>query len=562
VAAGGGYFLALTADGTVTAWGDVATNSGAEGTAVPAGLDHVTAIAASVDNALALRSDGTVVAWGNETNGVNDVPAEIQGHVARIAASPRVAMALLDDGTVREWGSTKWTTGADAVPEGLKDVVAIAPGGQQTPFMALTADHHVVSWGAIDSSVLGQADFGQYQVPAELQGHAVAIATDINGNVGAITDTGQVVYWGPEVATGMMANAYYQCSPDPSLADEKAVELQLAFGYVMARTDTGKVYTWGGCGDVNKSKMYDIPQGIQGNVTAIANSGGSEVALTRALGVATVPVVTGMAKVGQSLAIAADASFSGDAPEVSTQWLADGVPIAGATGSTLEVTDALLGKQITVAQTATLAGQSVTATSEPTVAVAARQSVTTLRATAGSSSYGTSVRVFVVASSAAATGAVRVGEGARVLGTASLAAGKATVTLPRTALRAGVHTLSVLYAGDADNAAAATSVRISVAKAAARVKMTVKPVKLTRARFKKAKAMIAVTTVGHTATGRLSVQLGVKKVTVTLRSGRAVVSLKALAKAAKKGKNKMTVAYRGDANTKAASTRVTLKLAR
>lgn len=83
------------------------------------------------------------------------------------------------------------------------------------------------------------------------------------------------------------------------------------------------------------------------------------------------PAIAGTATVGKTLT-GTPATFTGDPDAVTNQWLADGEAIDGATNTTLLLTDALKGKKITFASTATRAGDTpVTSTSNATNAVAA-----------------------------------------------------------------------------------------------------------------------------------------------------------------------------------------------
>jgi len=71
IAAGGAHALALKADGTVTAWGSLAT--------VPAGLSNVMNVAAGENHDIALKNDGTVVCWGDDISGQTNVISGISG---------------------------------------------------------------------------------------------------------------------------------------------------------------------------------------------------------------------------------------------------------------------------------------------------------------------------------------------------------------------------------------------------------------------------------------------------------------------------------------------------
>jgi hypothetical protein len=81
--------------------------------------------------------------------------------------------------------------------------------------------------------------------------------------------------------------------------------------------------------------------------------------------------------------------------------------------------------------------------------------------------YGSSkaVPVTVSASGVTPTGSVTIKDGGTVLGTATLSAGSATVTIPAASLAAGAHTLSVTYDGDGDVNGATTTFTLTVTKA-------------------------------------------------------------------------------------------------
>ena len=133
VAAGFHYTLAMTANGSVWAWGRNRNGQLGSGTtadsAVPvrvrgAGgqgyLADVTAIAPGWDHTIALKKDGTVWAWGMSWNGLlgngqetdSTVPVQVKGtegeeyltDVVAISANWRHSLALKKDGTVWAWG--------------------------------------------------------------------------------------------------------------------------------------------------------------------------------------------------------------------------------------------------------------------------------------------------------------------------------------------------------------------------------------------------------------------------------------------------------------------------
>jgi len=185
IAGGGLHSLALRADGTVWAWGSNRNGQIGSGTScastdracasttpvqVP-GLRHVVAIAGGGEHSLALTAAGTVWAWGANGSGqlgrapstttacsvgvCTPVPARVEGlsRVVAIAGGDDHSLALDSTGRVWAWGgngagqlgigSTAMTS--SPVQVGLPSVVAIAGGLRSSE--ALTAQGTVWTWG-------------------------------------------------------------------------------------------------------------------------------------------------------------------------------------------------------------------------------------------------------------------------------------------------------------------------------------------------------------------------------------------------------------------------------
>jgi alpha-tubulin suppressor-like RCC1 family protein len=138
IAAGFGHGLALQADGTVVGWGRNYLGQAD----VPVDLESVVAIAAGSDHSLALKSDRTVVAWGSNFAGQTNVPPGLND-VVGVSGGREHSLALKADGTVVAWGSN--TSGQSSIPVGLNNIVAVAAGGDTS--LALTADGRVIAWG-------------------------------------------------------------------------------------------------------------------------------------------------------------------------------------------------------------------------------------------------------------------------------------------------------------------------------------------------------------------------------------------------------------------------------
>lgn len=194
VAAGSDASYALTADGTVYAWGENDRGQLGRGTtdgdAHPTptlidGLDDVVHVAAANTTAFALRSDGSLVAWGRNHTGqagigvesgdnvlmptpVVDTDGNPLGDVVSVAGDGFVGLALTADGTVYAWGlgalgqlGQGYLDGGErdldarraASPVAIDDDLADAfdpleiEGGAGGPSLALSADGNLFGWG-------------------------------------------------------------------------------------------------------------------------------------------------------------------------------------------------------------------------------------------------------------------------------------------------------------------------------------------------------------------------------------------------------------------------------
>ena len=293
VSAGWIHNLALLTNGTVIAWSDIPTNETASlATNVPVNLTNVVAISANFYHNLALRCDGTVVGWGWYTaQGETNVPVGLSNIVA-IATGPEHDLAVNSNGMVVAWGNNNH--GQCNVPSSLSNVVAVAAGWWHS--VALKKDGTVVSWG--------YNAYGETNVPAGLS-NVVAIAA------GGLADDDMLV---------VMAYDYV-----PPTA------------YSLALKSDGTLVAWGNGTVTNiafgMNRVFEIAGGTFHSV-ALRSAPLTPVIIQRPVDQYQPP--------GGSVTF--DAQGMGVAG-IAYQWQFSGASVAGATNTTLTLTNVNSGTQ-------------------------------------------------------------------------------------------------------------------------------------------------------------------------------------------------------------------------
>lgn len=266
VAAGGEHSLALTAYGTVMAWGCNRDGRLGDGTAtdrdVPVevpGLDGVVEISAGGDHSLALTAAGAVMAWGRNAFGQlgdgtmtsRHLPVRavgLSGRVIAVAAGHSHSLALIEDGTVVAWGWNAHGQLGNGIDESYSEshsvpspvsslstrVAAIAAWSQS---LALLDDGTVAIWG-------GEGDTG---VPTPVPGLARVVALSAGGCLLALLQDGTVWSWGSnwsgQLGDGTRVSRWLPASVAGLPGPVKAV---VSGGYEsLALMPDGSIYNWG-----------------------------------------------------------------------------------------------------------------------------------------------------------------------------------------------------------------------------------------------------------------------------------------------------------------------------
>ncbi|OGL79633.1 hypothetical protein A3E39_00730 [Candidatus Uhrbacteria bacterium RIFCSPHIGHO2_12_FULL_60_25] len=255
VYAGYNFSVALKNNGTLWAWGD--NQSSQLGIGVVGGPPHVNPtqvvgltnvvdMAAGGSFGLALTASGTVYAWGSNGYGElgigtfvgHESPVQVTSlsQIRQISAGPTHAIALDNTGEVYAWGRNAYGQVGDGTLAnsdmpvsvvGLMNVISVAAGGRQFNSghsLALLADGTMKAWGLNSSGQLGDGTFTNRLTPVPVVGLTnVRPPTWVEGGPVYLTiaagDTSSMALsslhgWGDN-SSGQLGNGTFTSSPTP-----------------------------------------------------------------------------------------------------------------------------------------------------------------------------------------------------------------------------------------------------------------------------------------------------------------------------------------------------------
>lgn len=524
----------VTLDGAVRVWGNPVRG---ELAGVPTDATDAAAVALTAQHGAVLHKDGRITAWGNFPE-LSEVPSGLRAKA--IALQVGTGYAVRPDGTLATWG-----VDPDYPPAGeLTDLVDVS--AVTTHALALQTDGTVISWGAPVPGLNDVPDFGDKEVTQIATGQLYS---------GAVFEDGTIDLWGFQVPAG--APAF-----DGQTPATKVVSLSLGAGSAAAVTADGAVHAWGA-----SSAVTDVPESLTGEpVSAVAVGKVHAAAVVTTFRELTEPTIAGKAHVGSTLT-ATPATFSVDPDSVNGQWLADGDPIDGETGTTLVLDEALLDKTISYRTTATRGDDTVETTSAEVgpVSPLSVPSTTEVDVTRAVSAYGKvrKATATVTADDGPATGKVTFALGRREV-TRSLTAGKATWRLPRY-LPAGRHRVIASYDGnDATDPSTSAPATVKVRKAATKIN--------SKAKYKKRKRKVVAKARVRAANGanpRGKVKFVIKRGKKTVAKKKDKLNRRDIAKVVlekrkirRPGKYRVIVKYLGSNNLKRSKDRAKYRVRR
>lgn len=269
--AGYAHNLALSADGSVWAWGnnhfgqlgDGTTNSRSRPVQV-LDLGEVMTLAAGVNHSLALKPDGTVLAWGYNVYGqLGDgttrdrqlpVPVDNLTNVTALEAGYQ-SLALRDDGTVWAWGYNGYGQLGDGTitdrptPASigtLSNVTAIAAAFLHS--LALKQDGTVWAWGHNGYGQLGDGTTADRPLPGQVQNLTNVIALAASGYHSlALKADGTVWAWGNNHygQLGDGSSGTIRSNPVQVAGLTEVVAIDVGLWHSLALKQDGTVWAWG-----------------------------------------------------------------------------------------------------------------------------------------------------------------------------------------------------------------------------------------------------------------------------------------------------------------------------
>ncbi|MDM4764432.1 sialate O-acetylesterase, partial [Galbitalea sp. SE-J8] len=292
-------------------------------------------------------------------------------------AAPPVAVATPQVSGTARVGSTLTASVSDSVPsdavlsyQWLRDGVVI-PGASAATYPVTSADYgHSIAVEA-DGTATGYA-------PGRAESAHVAVAlawTEL-----ALTSLSGTAAYGSTLSvdqgvTPSDAALSYQWTLDGSAIDEA-----VGTSYTPSLADIGH-------------RVSVRVQATSAGLVSSYSSAPAKIVAPASFSATAAPVASGAAVVGGTLGVS-DGEYSVSGVSVAFQWLAGGSPIAGATGSSLEVTPDLAGAAVSARVTASRAGYAdVVTTTTPVTVAAGSFAVTGVPVVSGAAVVGGSLSV-------------------------------------------------------------------------------------------------------------------------------------------------------------------------
>ncbi len=498
----GAYFACAVQSGNVMCWGFNPDGRVGDGTTTDrstpvrvTGLSNVVAITAGQFHACALTSSGSVYCWGNNTRGQlgNDTVsssatpmqvAALPPGINAIAGGKFHTCAKTTGGVVYCWGGNSGgALGNGTFADQIVSSVTVRDGGAGTIatndwFLDLDpASAESIPVTKIPPYLLaaqGNASTAVVDVKASVQfraqdaGHPIFVygyapASVLKGAALRMKDSGGCVLvqlnasGQPQQVSASQLGAY---TNNVTSSASQTVNL---LNNVLANNVAGSTFCVGTGTDGSQSLD------VSNSRCAATIPGGSTTCLPPTQPSASAPVnpvvsLAGPANSMQGTSVTFTATVVGSNPGGTVQFADGGASLGGAVAlangvATFSSASLAPGLHSITAAYSGDAGNSA-ANSNTVSHQVMTGAILTLTADRNPSVLGAAVTFTATVTGNAPTGTITFSEGGTVLGTASLAAGQASLTL--SSLSVGAHSISAAYSGDGQNAATTSGVTVQV----------------------------------------------------------------------------------------------------
>jgi len=304
VLAAGTYSLAISAGGSLYAWGDNLSGQLGDGLNVPRMLPHkvldnVSAVSGGEGGSVyALTHDGGLWAWGDNSGGrlgigletVNNSPLLVMANIESLYQDGGSVFAVTAGGGLWAWGGNRFgrlgdgTVANHALPVLVLEGVAAVAAGNYYATYAVLRNGELWGWGNNEFGQLGDGTDGNRTRPAKIMDGVASVYPGAN-RVYALKTNGELWGWGSN-----NHGALGTCSDDPGFLTQP-VKIMDGVTSVFVNTDhtfainvLNELWGWGSnrygeLGLNDTDGLVPLPRRIMPNISSISSGNNHTLAL-------------------------------------------------------------------------------------------------------------------------------------------------------------------------------------------------------------------------------------------------------------------------------------------